>query len=351
MIKCGFIQSKIDVCLYIKRETSNVCYIIVHVDDMVFASSSEKIVRDTIDILNRKFEVKDLSDIKQFLNIEVRKDSHGSYSLSQAHYIKEIVEMAGLIDGKSQKYPLDPGYHKLEDDAMLDDNSLYRTLIGKLLYVSINTRPDIAASVGILSQRVESPRQADLNEVKRVIRYLKSTIELRLKLSPSPNNPLIAYSDADWAEDRQTRKSISGMICLLYGGAISWTSRKQDLVSISSTESEYYALSETAREVQWLIRLLTDFNVIYDDAIEIHCDSQSCIKMIQNEKFSSRTKHIDVRCHHIKESIRNKEVKLSYCPTSENVADMLTKLLAGPKISFFREMANLRNSLSQGEGN
>lgn len=317
---------------------------------MVFASNSEKIIRETISSLNRKFEVKDLGVIKSFLSIEISKDSDGSYSLAQERYIEAIVAQAELTDAKLQKYPLDPGYHKLTDERMLSDNNLYRKLIGMLLYVSTNTRPDIAVSVAILSQRIESPRQVDMNEVKRVIRYLKSTIKLRLKLSPTPNKRLMAYSDADWAEDRVTRKSMGATICLLHGGAISWISRKQNLVSISSTESEYYALSETAREVKWLISLLTDFNIAFNDAVEIQCDSQSCIKMIENEKFSNRTKHIDVRCHHIKELISNRDIKLSYCPTSENVADMLTKPLAGTKISYLRSMANLRDTQSTNQG-
>lgn len=130
---------------------------------------------------------------------------------------------------------------------------------------------------------------------------------------------------------------------MLYGGTISWSSRKQNLVSISSTESEYYALSETAREIQWIIQLLKDFEIMINCPVKIFCDSQSCIKMIENEKFSNRTKHIDVRCHHVKELLQEKLIELCYCPTDENVADMLTKPLAGTKISYFREKANLIN--------
>lgn len=130
------------------------------------------------------------------------------------------------------------------------------------------------------------------------------------------------------------------------GGTISWSSRKQNLVSISSTESEYYALSETAREVQWIIQLLKDFGITFNSPVKVFCDSQSCIKMIENEKFSNRTKHIDVRCHHIKELLRLKMIELSYCPTNENVADMLTKPLAGTKISYLREKASLINACS-----
>lgn len=350
LVDCGFAQSKADNCLYVKKSNNDVCYLIVHVDDIVFASSSIICITEVINSLRQKFEIKELGDIKHFLNIDVHKEPNGSFSLSQSRYINEIAIEAGLADAKSQKYPLDPGYHKLLDNNLLDNNQMYRKLIGMLLYISTNTRPDIAASVSILSQRVESPRELDLTEVKRVIKYLKTTSSLRLSLSPNPNQSLTAFSDADWAEDRETRKSIGGMICMLHGGTINWSSRKQNLVSISSTESEYYALSETVREIQWLINLLYDFGIIFNAPIEIKCDSQSCIKMIDSEKFSNRTKHIDVRCHHIKDSIKEKQIKLTYCPSEDNIADMLTKPLAGTKIAYLRKMANMIDVFPQGQG-
>lgn len=345
LIDRGFTQSKSDSCLYVKRSNNDVCLLIVHVDDIVFASNTENNITEVINALRNLFEIKDLGDIKNFLNIDIHRESDGSFSMSQTRYIHEIANEAGLADAKSQKYPLDPGYHKLQDNNLLDNNQLYRKLIGMLLYVSTNTRPDVAASVPILSQKVEKPRELDLNEVKRVIKYLKSTHNLRLNLSPNPKQTLIAFSDADWAEDRETRKSIGGIICMLHGGTISWSSRKQNLVSISSTESEYYALSETVREIKWLTNLLNDFGINIKDPIEINCDSQSCIKMLENDKFSNRTKHIDVRCHHIKESIRDNQIKLKYCPSEDNIADMLTKPLAGTKLTYLRKLAELKENL------
>jgi hypothetical protein len=312
---------------------------------MLFAAtdiiSIEKIVAE----IRKKFELKDLGDVKHFLGIDIHKSPDGMFSVSQETYIEKIAAECGQTDAKAQKYPLDPGYYKLEDEKMLPNNNEYRKIIGMLLYVATNSRPDISASVCILAQKVEKPRELDLLEAKRVIKYLLSTKNLKLHLNdPNSQSTLKAFSDANWAEDRLDRKSNTGLICFLFGGAIAWSSRKQDVVSISTTEAEFYALAETAKEVQWIVQLLRDFNVNMSESIEIESDNQSCIKFVENEKFSNRTKHIDVRYHYVKDLINAKFIKLKYCPTEYNIADMLTKPLAGTKIKMLRELGRLTDA-------
>ncbi|XP_070508686.1 uncharacterized protein, partial [Chironomus tepperi] len=133
------------------------------------ASNSEKMMEDLFCRMNKEFVLKDLGEIRHFLGIEVEKDDHGCYMIKQERYIEEIVEKAGLKDAKISKYPLDPGYDKVIDKEMLKDNTEYQKLIGMLLYLSTNTRPDISASVSILSQKIKGPSRNDLNEIKRVI--------------------------------------------------------------------------------------------------------------------------------------------------------------------------------------
>lgn len=212
-----------------------------------------------------------------------------------------------------------------------------------LLYISTNTRPDISAAVGILAQKLSQPRPLDLTESFRVIKYLLKTKDQSLVLgSQNSTAPLIAFTDANWAENRTDRKSTSGFLCKAFNSSISWSSKRQDIVAISTTESEFYALAETVREIKWLKALLFDFGIQICDSIPIHIDSQSCMKMIENEKFSNRTKHIDVRYHFAKEEISKGLIKLIYEPTETNIADMLTKPLAGTKIKFLRELANVK---------
>ena len=343
MLEERFIQSKFDECLYIFKNNSNVCYAIVHVDDMIFASNSISLIESKTSALNKSFELKCLGDVKNYLSIEVAKDKDGVYSISQTSYIEKVASQFGLTETKGSKYPLDPGYHKLEDDKELDSNEKYRKLIGMLLYISTNSRPDISAAVGILSQRVSRPRELDYVEALRIVKYLVSTKHERLlMLNSQDTTPLTAFADSDWAEERETRKSISGIICKIFGASVAWSSRKQNIVSTSTTESEFYALAESVKEVQWLRNILLDLHINVPLPITIHSDNQSTIKMIENSKFSARTKHIDVRLHFVRDCVSNGTIKLKYCPSEDNVADLLTKPLAGVKMKHLRNLAELK---------
>lgn len=176
----------------------------------------------------------------------------------------------------------------------------------------------------------------------RIIKYLISTKELSLQLSDKHSpEVLTAYSNANFAEDKTDRKSTTVFICKVFNGTVSWSSRKQNVVSVSTTEAEFYALAETIKEISWLKALLLDFNIKINEPICIDSVNQSCIKMVSNEKFSNKTKHIDVRYHYAHDMIRKNEISLRFCPTDRNAADMLTKPLAGTKIITMRELSNI----------
>jgi hypothetical protein len=331
--KSGYSQSAHDPCLYCIDRDNSTNYILIHVDDILMASDCEELMNKAFKDLNEEFELKDLGDIKVFLSIEVERNVKG-YAISQSRYIDEVVKDTGLEDAKGSKLPLDQGYEKFPEENVLDDNKEYQRIIGMLLYISTNTRPDIAASVSILSQRIKAPRKADLNEVKRVIRYLKATKDLKLQLNDNScaNKELQAYADANWAESRSDRKSNTGFICQLNGGTVSWACRRQSCVSLSSTEAEYVALSETAQEIVWLNNLIGDLGVKTDGAIRIFDDNQSCIKMSEGSKFSNRTKHIDTKYHFIKDLKDKEKIKVEYVCTEDNIADIMTKALSGERI-------------------
>lgn len=203
-------------------------------------------------------------------------------------------------------------------------NERYWSLIGCLLYISVNTRPDIAASVGILSQKVERPTQEDLNEAKRVVKYLKGTADLSLIVgNGDQREQLIGYADADWAEDRMDRKSVSGHVFKFKGSTIGWKSKKQTVVAMSSTEAEFISLSKACRELIWIRRLLIDFHQPQNTATIVYEDNQSCLKLAQNENLSGRTKHIDTKKYFVKDYIDKGEIFCDYCPTENMIADML----------------------------
>lgn len=341
LVEKGCSQSSEDQCLYIHKHENGRTFILVHVDDMVTVTDDDKSEGEIMNKIGKDFEIKSLGEIKHYLGIDVVKQESGSFEISQPNYIDKIVSAAGLEYSKVSKYPLDKGYYKLEG-KLLESNELYRKLIGMLLYVSTNTRPDISASVSILSQRVIEPRDVDLNEVKRVIRYLKGTRNLKLCLS-NKNVPeiLSGYSDADWAENRRDRKSNTGYFCSLFGGSTSWSCRKQEVVALSTCEAEYIALSETCKEVTWMKRLAEELEIEVPDSITVKTDSQSCISKLANDNSGGRTKHIDTRFHFVKDQIRNGKVKLKYHETSTNIADLFTKPLGRIKLEELRKLAGL----------
>lgn len=337
LVKCGCVQSRHDKCLYsIKRDDSET-YLIIHVDDLLIATNNSALMDGIVNQLKTDFELKDLGEASHYLGIDIERRENGTFTLSQEKYIEKILEESGLADGKGSKYPLDPGYYKINDEKFLPNNEKYRKLIGMLLYLSTNTRPDISASVSILSQKVSKPTVTDLNEVTRVIRYLKMTKNLKLHLG-GPSSELIAHSDANWGEDRADRKSNSGYVVTLNGGAISWCCRKQNLVTLSSAEAEYVAICETVKEVMWLSGLVEFFDVFVPKPVTVMTDSQSCVAMVKDSKYSSRTKHMDIKYQYTKDMVRNGEIKLQYVSTVENIADMMTKPLGPTRIQKLRKM-------------
>jgi ribonuclease HI len=192
---------------------------------------------------------------------------------------------------------------------------------------------------------VSKPRDCDWNEVKRVVRYLKATRNMKLRLNVSGmDGNLEIFSDASWAEDRTDRKSNSGYICKVNGGTVSWSCKKQGLVTLSSMESEYVALTEACKETKWLSTVMREFQINVPETVVIHTDSQSCIEAIRNQKFSSRTKHIDTRHHFIRDEVNAGRVKLQYKRTEDNLADLMTKPLGSAKIKKHREDAGLFDS-------
>lgn len=343
LLKIGFRRSKTDRCLYIfGKPGQEKCFVLVHVDDMVMASNDENFIKEVASKIAEKFEVVSLGDIKQFLGMKVERDDKGDFYLNQKSYIDKIVQLANLSDAKHSNVPVDVGYHRSADSEALGNNKEYQKLIGLLLYVSTNSRPDVSAAVSILSQRSSSPTVNDLNEVKRVIRYLNGTSEKRLRISDCQDeHGLYAYSDANWAEDRNDRKSNSGYVIKLHGGTVSWACRKQSCVSLSTCESEYIALAETCQEVIWLRSLCKDLGIDLIDPTIINEDNQSCIKLVENEKFSNRTKHIDTRYHFVRDLKENGIIKLQYCCTELNVADLLTKPLGASRMDQMRKFVGI----------
>ena len=337
----GFQQSLDDKCLYKKQERDKVCFLIIHVDDILVATNDTGVLSSLERHISQHFEIKNLGGAKQFLGIDIERQD-GKFFISQQAYIDSIVQEAKLTDAKFSKTPLDVAYFK-KKGTPLGDNNEYRKFIGMLLYAATNTRPDISASVAILSKKVQNPTDHDMNEVKRVIRYLSGSRELKLLMNEtSGEEEFHAFSDANWAEDPLDRKSTSGNCCIMNGGTISWWSRKQSVIALSSCESEYVALTETCKEVIWLKEIAKFFNVNLPVTTTVYTDSQSCIAIVENQKHSNRTKHIDTKYQFIRNEVEAGRIKLKYVPSEKNTADLMTKPIGATRIEQLRKMAGLQ---------
>ena len=203
-----------------------------------------------------------------------------------------------------------------------NNKEIYRQAIGSLQYLASNSRPDIAVSVSILARCVIDPRKPDWTEVKRIFRYLNGTTKMKLKLGDKNDwkqQQLIAYADAKWSGDSENRKSNTGFLFGYFGAPISWTSHKQSIIALSSTETEYVALSEASQKSILMRRLLQDLNQYIIGPTIIHKDNQSCITMLTNEKSSQRMKHIDTKYHFVKDIYKQHQINIKYCSTDNMV--------------------------------
>ena len=240
--------------------------------------------------------------------------------------------------------PLDPNTnlfaYEISDDIRTEMRTRpYSKLIGSLMYAATDTRPDISFAVSTLARFMSDPHSVHWDTAKHVLCYLKGTKNLRLTFGLNKNG-LIGYTDADWASQAH-RHSISGSVFLVSGGAISWSSRKQPIIALSTTEAEYIAASDASRELLWLCALTSELNFSSDSPTTLFCDNQSAIKVAKNGLLHACTKHIDICYHFIRETILNGHLDIIYCPTSEMIADVFTKALPSSKLNFFAELLGL----------
>lgn len=241
-----------------------------------------------------------------------------------------------MSDCNSVQVPMDPNQKlRKSDEAAIADVFPYQQAVGSLMYLTQCTRPDICHAVSYLSRFNNNPNQEHWNAVKRVFRYLKGTKHAKLCYKRNGSNKLEAYSDADWANDIDERKSMTGYVVMLQSGAISWSSKRQQTVALSSTEAEYMAMSAVTQEVLWLRGLYFELvSDISNGPTPIFCDNRSAIALASTNSYHPRSKHIDVRHHFIRENKNAKYVEFYPVKTDEMIADSLTKATTTPKHKF-----------------
>ena len=251
-----------------------------------------------------------------------------------------------MENSKVASTPVTPGTKLLKatENSELVDSTLYQSAVGSLLYLSSWTRPDIAYAVGSVARFCSNPSKEHWTAVKRIFRYLKGTYNYGIVYSRNDHSDdlMIGYSDADFAGDVNDRKSTSGYIFMINGAPVSWKSRKQTCVALSTAEAEYVALANATQEAKWMRQLLKDLQSKLTEPTVLHEDNQSAICIAQNPQYHSKTKHIDIKYHFVREEILNDVIKLRYCPTTDMLADILTKGLTSVKFVQLRELCGLK---------
>uniref|UniRef100_A0AAV1VET7 Reverse transcriptase Ty1/copia-type domain-containing protein n=1 Tax=Peronospora matthiolae TaxID=2874970 RepID=A0AAV1VET7_9STRA len=325
--------SDFDPCLYIKTSDGHCVFILVYVDDVLVTGSSLELIAQTKNDLKTRFEMTDSGKCAFVLGIELLDGEDGSVTLCQRRYVDDILKRFGMDDCKAVASPVDMSSRLVSSDATTKVDAPFREAVGALMHLTTATRPDIAFAVGYVSRFMENPQEEHWVAVKRIFRYLQGTKTHGICYKLSARIDFRGYSDADWAGDLTDRKSTSGYTFMLLGAPVSWGSKKQPSVSLSTTEAEYIALSLAIQEGKWIHRLLCEIVMAANEEgpeLMIHEDNQSCIKMTKNPVNHGRAKHIDIKYHHIRDEVKRGEVKLKYCETAVMLADIMTKGLHGP---------------------
>lgn len=341
----GLLRLLVDPCVYYKISKGSILIVAVYVDDFMIFTNNEGIKVDLKKFLMKQFKMRDLGKANCCVGLHITYDDEtANISINQENYTKQILEKFGMSDCKPCSTPVDVNQKltkemspKNDDERTRMSNIPYQEAVGSLLYLVQGTRPDIAFAVNNVSRYNNNYGAAHWTAVKRIFRYLKSTLKYKLTYGKDENlnQNIVGFTDADWASETDDRKSCTGYVFILQNGAISWNSRRQQTVALSSTEAEYMALSSAVQEALWLKQFEQEINLkIGDDPIEIYCDNQSALCLAECDGFRARSKHIDVRHHFIRDKINDSLIKVFYLETEKMIADSLTKAVVGHKHNY-----------------
>jgi hypothetical protein len=295
------------------------------VDDIIFGGSSNSLVARFAEDMSREFEMSMMGELQFSLGLQIKQSKEGTF-VHQAKYTKDIVRKFKMEDSKAMTTPMSTTTAlDADEEAEHMDQKEYRSMIGSLLYLTV-TRPDIQFSVCLCARFQASPRTSHRQVVKRIFRYLRHTPDFGLWYSASSSLALHGFSNADFAGCRLDRKSTSGTCQFLGSSLVSWSSRKQPSFAQSTTEAEYVAAASCCSQLLWISYTMCDFGEEYTH-VPLQCDSTCAISIAKNPVLHSKTKHIEVRYHFLRDNIEKGKIDLIHVPTHDQLADIFTKPL------------------------
>ena len=346
LLAWGLIQSISDPNLYFAHVGTDTVALLVYVDDILLTGSDPKLINRLKTHLQCSFKTNDLGQVSRYLGVQFDRSDTGLH-MHQRDYALSILRLFNMEDCKPSQTPLPEGLILSKDSPTPPvDATLYRTLVGKLLFLT-KTRPDITHAVSIVSRFMQQPKEAHLQAAKHILRYVRRYPDLGLFFKQGEENRLHGYTDADYGQDIDDRISVGAYIFFLGNSPISWNSKKQSSTSRSSCESEYRALAQCSCEAVWIRRLLEELRILDGKPTYLYCDNQSSIKLSYNPVFHEKSKHFEIDFHYTRQKIENNTIKVEYIPSQEQPADILTKPLGRIKFENCRDRLYLRSPESQ----
>eukprot|EP00253_Pinus_taeda_P035842 PITA_35842 len=301
----GFSKGSTDINLYIKIENKKLLILVVYVDDIIFGSNEEAMSQNFALVMQKEFEMSLLGELTYFLGLQTQQNK-GGCSLSE------------------------------NDESTAVHQPAYRSMIGSLLYL-IGTQTNIMHPVGMVGIFQENSKETHLQAVKRIFEYLQGTQNYGLWYSRNADLTLHAYTNADWAGSMDDRKSTSGGAFFMGSRLVSWLSKKQSSIALSTAEAEYVAAASCCTQLLWMMQTLQDYQITCTPPISILCDNTSAINISKNPVMHSKTKHIPIKYHFLREQVLEQKVKLEYVPSKEQFSDILTKPLPRETFEYLRQ--------------
>ncbi|KAI5311342.1 hypothetical protein L3X38_000007 [Prunus dulcis] len=329
--------------LHIDREKNSVANGLANWSYNLDLGSSDEMVKEFKAEMMCKYEMSDLGLLHHFLGMGVTQ-TEGSIFIHQKKYALTLLDKFGLKDCKSVSTPLvATDKLKREDGSEAADESLFRKIVGSLLYLTA-TRPDIMFSASLLARFMHNPSKMHYEAAKRVLMYIQGTIDYGIEYVTGKSALLVGYCDSDWSGSEEDMKSTSGYAFSFGSGAFSCASVKQHSVALSTTEAEYVSAAEATSQAIWLRFVLEDFGEEQTTATTVFCDNTSAIAMAKNPVFHQRSKHIKRKFHFIREAIQEEVIELLYCKGEEQIADIFTKALPKDRFDYLRRMLGVKSA-------
>ncbi|KAJ9544026.1 hypothetical protein OSB04_023733 [Centaurea solstitialis] len=342
LLENKFERGVINKTLFIKRTKTDMLLVQIYVDDIIFRSTKDDLCKEFEELMHKKFKMSSMGELTFFLGLQVKQKPEGIF-INQSKYVASMLQKFGMTDAKPASTPMETHKHLTADvEGEEVDVHHYRSMIGSLMYLTAS-RPDIMFAVCVCARFQVRPKESHLHAVKRIFKYLKGQPRLGLWYPNHSSFDLVAYTDSDYGGANLDRKSTSGGCQFLGGRLVSWQCKKQTTVSQSTTEAEYIAASQCCSQVLWIQNQMQDYGLSFLQT-PIYIDNNSALSIVNNPVKHSKTKHIEIKYHFIRDCNEKKIIQVLKVHTDDQYADLFTKAFDVGRFTFLVTSVGMMNS-------